>query len=174
MIYRLDYTEFQRYAGIGSRETPKDVLKIMREIGRIFAIRGILLRSGAALGADAAFESGCDTVYGPKEIYLPWMGFNGHKSLLYAPSYRARELAEKVIPHWDRLTFSGKKLHARNCHQILGKDLDLPVNAVICWTKEGKLVGGTATAIRLAEEFKILVLNLANDEDRELVEEWMV
>jgi tRNA A37 N6-isopentenylltransferase MiaA len=35
------------------------------------------------------------------------------------------------------------------------------VQKVICWTPGGKTVGGTATAIRLAERNQIEVINLA-------------
>ena len=57
------------YAGVGSRETPQDVLKIMWKIGKHLADKGYTLRSGGARGADAAFENGCDSVMGSKEIF---------------------------------------------------------------------------------------------------------
>jgi len=60
------------YAGIGSRKTPEGILKIFEYLGGYFAARSVLLRSGAAAGADSAFERGCDRLRGPKEIYLPW------------------------------------------------------------------------------------------------------
>jgi hypothetical protein len=60
------------YTGIGSRVTPKVVLDAMEIIGNHIAIHDYALRSGGANGADAAFESGCDQIQGPKEIYLPW------------------------------------------------------------------------------------------------------
>ena len=50
------------YAGVGSRETPQDVLKIMWKIGKHLADKGYTLRSGGARGADAACENGCDIV----------------------------------------------------------------------------------------------------------------
>lgn len=71
-----------KYAGIGSRKTPKEILGLFDYLGRYFAKRRFLLRSGAADGADTAFEDGCDIYSGPKEIYLPWKGFNGNGSEL--------------------------------------------------------------------------------------------
>ena len=65
------------YAGIGSRQTPQAVLDTMERIGRSMARHGWTLRSGAADGTDAAFEAGAERERGPREIWLPWPGFNG-------------------------------------------------------------------------------------------------
>ena len=51
-------------------------------------------------------------------------------------------------------------MHSRNCHQILGYDLQSPVDAVICWTPDGAVVGGTATALKLSMKAGIPVFNL--------------
>lgn len=51
----------------------------------------------------------------------------------------------------------------RNVCQILGADLHTPVQMVICWTKGGKLVGGTAQALRIARANNIPIFNLALD-----------
>ena len=59
------------YCGIGSRKAPKHVLDLMTKIGESFAKKGLLLRSGGAIGADTAFERGCNAVNGKKEIYYP-------------------------------------------------------------------------------------------------------
>lgn len=71
------------YAGIGSRETPKSILEFFEYLGELLAKKGFTLRSGAAKGADSAFEKGCDRVSGLKEIFLPWRGFEGSKSDKY-------------------------------------------------------------------------------------------
>ena len=47
------------YAGIGSRNTPKEVLDVFESIGKYLALQGFVLRSGGADGADRAFERGC-------------------------------------------------------------------------------------------------------------------
>jgi hypothetical protein len=138
------------YAGVGSRETPSFVLSLMRDIGAYFAREGWVLRSGAAKGADRAFESGCDRESGVKEIYtadsdIPPQAF---------------DIAKKIHPAWNRCSPYAKKLHARNCMQVLGPDLLTPVKMVICWTKDGGYTGGTATAMRLADANNIPVFNL--------------
>ena len=56
------------YAGVGSRSTPAKVLQWMEWIGRGMAEAGMVLRSGAADGADSAFERGCDSVGGDKRM----------------------------------------------------------------------------------------------------------
>lgn len=72
---------YAAYAGIGSRETPPDVLADMRLIGAKLALRRFTLRSGGADGADLAFEEVAPgrlagKAARPREIYVPWKGFN--------------------------------------------------------------------------------------------------
>ena len=152
------------YCGIGSRVSPPNILAKMEAIGKLLGEAGWLLRSGGASGADEHFEKGADSVYGAKEIYLPWRGFNGGNSSLHNPSKEAQTLAATIHPAWHNCSSGARKLHARNCHQVLGKGLDLPVDVVICWTKDGAVVGGTSTAIRLAIKFNIPIINLATND----------
>ena len=78
-------------------------------------------------------------------------------------------IASEVHPAWDRCNEWARGMHSRNCHQILGYDLQSPVDAVICWTPNGKIQGGTATAIRIALKYNIPVFNLGvKDKDNVL------
>ena len=77
-------------------------------------------------------------------------------------------IASEVHPAWDRCNEWARGMHSRNCHQILGYDLQSPVDAVICWTPNGKTQGGTATAIRIAMKYDIPVFNLGT-KDKESV-----
>ncbi|WP_207767812.1 hypothetical protein [Heyndrickxia camelliae] len=142
------------YAGIGSRETPKDVLEYFTKIAAYFSLKGLTLRSGGADGADKSFENGCDRVNGTKEIYLPWRGFEKSNSKLVVSNIEAFEIAEKFHPNWNRLSDGAKKLQARNSHQVLGYDLESPSNFIICWTKNGKGQGGTGQALRIAKKLQ--------------------
>jgi hypothetical protein len=155
------------YTGIGSRKTPAGALEKMHRIGEWMAQQGFTLRSGAADGADTAFEEGCDMVGGAKEIYLPWRGFNGHPSPLYewALENEAHALAASIHPNWGACSQSAKQLHSRNCYQVLGYNLDSPSQLLICWTPRGEIVGGTATAIKIAKKFEIPVFNLALEDN---------
>jgi hypothetical protein len=169
------------YAGVGSRRTPHDVLATMRDLGHALALAGFTLRSGAAIGADAAFEQGAIRGRGEAEIYLPWRGYNNHWSPLIQTTHQARKLAATLHPGWDKLQGGARAMHARNCHQVLGFNLDVPVEAVICWTPDGcegatsrnSDTGGTATAIVLAERCGIPVFNLQRDDARQRLLGWL-
>ena len=78
-------------------------------------------------------------------------------------------IASEVHPAWDKCNEWARGMHSRNCHQILGYDLQSPVDAVICWTPNGNMVGGTVTAIRIALKYNIPVFNLGlKDKDNVL------
>ena len=152
------------YAGIGSRETPETILATMGDLATELAARGWHLRSGGADGADRAFADGCPPAL--RTIYLPWPGYNGLEgddTLVLGP--REREWAERCVaqfhPAWHRCRRGAQALHARNAAIIRGTRLDRPVDAVVCWTRNGVPVGGTATGIRMAEAAGIEVINLA-------------
>lgn len=51
---------------------------------------------------------------------------------------------------------------SRNVYQVLGPNLDDPVEFIICWTKDGKASGGTGQAIRIANDYGVPVFNLKN------------
>ena len=80
-------------------------------------------------------------------------------------------IASEVHPAWDRCNEWARGMHSRNCHQILGYDLKSPVDAVICWTPDGAVVGGTATALKLSMKAGIPIFNLGcPDQDKVLKE----
>jgi len=147
------------YAGIGSRETPKEVIDTFVHLASFLAKRGYTLRSGAACGSDQAFEKGCDEVKGFKEIWLPWKGFENSDSKFIVKDPKAFELAQKYHPNWTALKQGGQKLQARNCHQVLGETLDNKADFIICWTKGGSGQGGTGQALRLAKDFGIPIFD---------------
>lgn len=73
------------------------------------------------------------------------------------------DLASNIHPAWNKLSFGAKKLHTRNCFQCLGLDLSTPSRFLICWTEKGNKIGGTRTAIVLAEKYNIPVFNLYSE-----------
>lgn len=166
------------YSGIGSRETPDDVLEIMKWLSFELFEKGYTLRSGGAKGADQAFENGlanaeCNKtrIQNAAEIYLPWENFEEGtrtwiKAIRKEPQEEAYEIAANFHPSWGRLSFGAKKLHARNVHQVFGYDVTQPYFSefVICWTKNARGGGGTGQAIRIAKEFDVPVYDLANEE----------
>lgn len=150
------------YTGIGSRETPLDMSLYIGKVVRYLNKNGLILRSGGADGADKFFEQHLDKIKNNngKEIYLPWKNFNGNKSNLYNLTDDGYQLAEKYHPRFNYLSDSVKKLMVRNCYQVLGYDLNTPSKMIICWTKDGKDVGGTSQAIRIGRDYNIPIINL--------------
>lgn len=168
------------YAGIGSRETPPEILPLMTEIAGLMEDRGWMLRSGGASGADSAFEAG---VKNPErmEIYLPSPYFNKKSSrnigFIDAPQLASFSRALKTVdlfhPAPGKLGDFARKLMARNAMQVLGSSLEDPSDLVIAWTKDGKMVGGTSQALRMARHYKIPVLNLGEEEVEARVRGWV-
>ncbi len=163
------------YAGIGSRNTPPDICKELTSIALILAFKGYTLRSGGAAGADHAFEygHGCNNgVLTPMEIWLPWKSFNKHYSTLILEDTIPElviGITSKIYDRWDTCSEGARKLHARNVYQILGHDLDKPVDFVVCWTdRDDTDTGGTQFGIHLAKEWKIPVYNFYKEEEKKL------
>jgi hypothetical protein len=157
------------YTGIGARNTPSPVLNKIIYIAKELASKNWILRSGGADGADTAFEDGCNLSKGEKQIYLPWKGFNKSDSNLYLnlanrAHMDAFEIAKSIHPAWNKLKYGAKLLHTRNVFQILGWDLKSPTGMVVAWTSHGKEIGGTRTALVLARQYNIPIINLAVDE----------
>lgn len=159
------------YAGIGSRETPPHIRKLMIRIATVLKQKGFVCRTGYAIGADQAFYTGASpevVVYNPKEIIVP----NGGLSLdctKFGNWYVALEIAAMFHRFWDDLKPFPKLLIARNTYQILGDDLNSPCKFIICWTPDGATsktsrgTGGTGQAIRIASHLDIPVYNLADE-----------
>lgn len=150
------------YAGIGSRETPPFVLRRMEFLAWALNSAGFTLRSGGAGGADSAFEKGA---VDKKEIYLPWQGFNDKDSEYCEVSDEAIALAKKYHPNWSSLKKSGTLFMGRNCYQVLGINLDDPVDFIICYTENGEEKGGTSQAIRIAKDYQVPVFNIWNNDN---------
>ena len=148
------------YTGIGSRKTPDNILMNMTKLAYDIGKAGYTLRSGGADGADTAFENGAKMAQSNTEIYLPWKHFNQHTSPYHHISVGAYDLAAHFHPAWNKCSDSVRKLHARNCYQVLGYDLHTLSKFVLCWTPYGNLIGGTSQAIRIAMYFEIPIINL--------------
>jgi hypothetical protein len=155
------------YAGIGSRNTPEEVMDAMTKLAEDLKSIGWVLRSGGADGADTAFEKGAGD---SKVIFLPWRFFNNSPCPYYPIPDKAFEIAEKIHPAWSKLSQGAQRLHARNILQVLGYQFKFLSKFVVCWTPGGKVQGGTATAIKLAKVENIKVFNLYRDDPRKVLE----
>lgn len=176
------------YTGIGSRDTPVEVQRMMAWLAGQLRIKGYILRSGAADGADRAFEIGCfrqthqrgESLALTQRIYLPSNRFNtktlgvvwarpeeGFINAQLLPTWeQAAEIAKHTHPNWAAM--EGREwiqwLHTRNVFQILGDFLNYPSEMVVYWAPEsanGNIKGGTRTAVVLARQHQIPCYNLA-------------
>lgn len=144
-----------RYAGIGSRQAPTDVLIKMTQLAKALEARGYTLLSGGAEGSDKAFEAGAKT----KVSY----------SASDAGSI-AIAIAKEIHPRPELLKPYPLRLMARNCYEVFGRHLNSPVDFLLCWTPDGCeshttrtfRTGGTGQAIEMASRKGIPVLNLEN------------
>ena len=150
------------YTGIGSRDTPLEVLNAMVSIGGFMAKAQWVLRSGGAKGADSAFETGCDKFSGTKKIYLPYNNFNKNHSDLFGSTIEARQISKLFHPAWGILGSTARDFMGRNVYQILDQSLKAPTEFVVCWTPNGRITGGTGQALRMADHYKIPVYNFGS------------
>lgn len=163
------------FAGIGSTNIPTDIATRLYLTCFELNLKGYSLRSGGADGSDSVAETAYDCFMDnqllrkdiKKEIFLPWKGFNGNTSNLIPSKWDNYEeilkLAEKYHPNFKNLTLEGKALIARNGCQILGRNLDDPVDFVLCYTSNGTAKGGTGQGVRIANYLGIPVYNLYYD-----------
>lgn len=154
------------FTGVGSRQTPNEILDLMTCLAQRLGQQGWVLRSGGAQGADRAFERGA----GACEVY---------RASHATP--QAIAVAKRFHPAWHRCGDFARKLHGRNAFQVLGRDLESPSRFLVCWTRDGATshaersirTGGTGTAISIASEFGVPVFNLQREDHRRRIENWV-
>ena len=157
------------YAGIGSRETPKNILERMTKIAKDLSDMGYKLQTGKTFygkeeGADKAFSDGTNNkeLFGPEGIKV---------------NSREWEVAKELHPNFQALTkrwsgdlgdwkgLGGAKLMARNTNQVFGANLDTPVDFVIFYAEETnnplRPKGGTGQAVEMARRKGIPTINMA-------------
>lgn len=153
------------YFGVGSRKTPPAVLSLMFKWAAYLGQSGFTLRSGRAFGADSAFENGCDSVQGVKQIYLA-------EHAKYRQDWRLH--ASQFHPAWKNCTAGMQLLHARNSPIVLGGNLNEPADFGLCWTNYSKPSGGTGQGLRIAEAAGIPIFNLYEPEQATAaLQEWL-
>ena len=164
------------YAGIGARNTPKNILRLMQIIGIYLASLGYKLHTGAAKGADQAFAEGAVPNNGSVTLFLPWSTYehewivklaannptfkdNIHTTIFKNTDIDAIRSVYKLHPNANNLKNSVIALHARN--YLIVKDIGFAV----CYTKNGDVIGGTGQAIRIIESLGKKVFNLGKKEN---------
>ena len=174
-----------RIALVGSRDLEKEsgherYIKLCYNVAYSFARLGITFTSGlAALGMDAiaqkaysaAVNDGIATLE-QFEVYVANQNEinksrlpNKNRSIVMNQELLEdiEQITASIHPAWHNCNEWARGMHMRNVHQILGYNLDYPVDAVVTWVKEdayGNPVGGSATTIQLAHRYGIPVFNL--------------
>ena len=155
------------------RATPPSVLEAMTTMAAWLARLGWHLHSGGAAGADSAFAAGAPagsrTLFPPRPGYLGCRG-SDCRTLSADRTRRCLAIAADLHPAWHRCSPAARKLHARNAAILLGEDADTPVDAVVAWTSQGRIAGGTGMGIRIAHDRGVPVLNLGNTHPRTVCE----
>ncbi|QVD49205.1 hypothetical protein LUCX_135 [Xanthomonas phage vB_XciM_LucasX] len=175
-------------AGIGTREPPTELIPMIQDIGECLCDDLVAITSGDAQGCDEHFVAGAmRSSKWPSigaRVFLPWNGTKRHddtrryedgKIYFDASKFEnwqeAHDLALAARGSWEGLGRGGIALQSRNPYQVLLDDLRSPVGGVVCYAKpigkKGNVKGGTNTAVRLALDRNIEVINLATDEGME-------
>ena len=164
------------YAGVGSEDTPQDVLDNMTALAAELEKEGYVLRSGGAPGADTAFSNGVSNAKNKKIYFKEDIEHN-----IYGTAEQADKILEETHPAAQKLKPGtwARQLLARDNYQVFGDQLDSPAAFVICWTNDGvtsyeqttATTGGTGQAIRVASRKGIPVINMKDSNWREKLNE---
>jgi hypothetical protein len=171
------------YTGIGSPNTPADVLVLMERTARALSASGWTLRTRDQRGADKAFLNGCHAgqLDHPRvEIYFPDPHGAHLQPTLERPTPAAFEIAMRYHSRWASIDRTSQARHARSVHEVLGCDCrrEDAARMIVCWTPDGSLdgqsraAGWTGMALRVAagEPPGCEVFNLARQEHRDRIE----
>lgn len=182
------YKEGQKnmvYAGIGSRETPKDVLDLMTKAAAWLASKGYKLQTGykrkqtngklVEEGADKAFSDGTNN----KELFGPDMANATTKSIAEEIHPNLKGMWSAVYNKWVSKVGKEKAteyadgaidLQARNTFQVFGAKLDTAVDFVLFYAEETndpmRPKGGTGQAVEMSRRKGIPTINMANKDWR--------
>lgn len=165
---------FYYYTGLGSRSAPLDIQQLAVELSMHMRAHGWYLRTTAMSATDKAFAAGAGDL---AEIYLPWSGWPGEgiSSLTSDAMKRAKEVwdfrvennmvdPEEAIQwrslNWADVNHGMKSIIAQGVCVVLGRTLDVPSSALICWTPLATYSGYVAHSMVTAMMHNIPILNL--------------
>lgn len=176
------------FAGVGARPwsedkpdgSPPGILRMLEEASAGLARAGFGLRSGGAAGADAACEAGVRSVNGAMQIFLPQERFQGRRhdgaSFLHITDPvlmdEAHRFTRLLHPSGGRLSGFARDAMDRNAFQTYGPALTTswsPDGAgdplarsafMLIYTNQGREIGGSGHAMRLAKHVGMPIINL--------------
>lgn len=158
------------YGGVGSRETPTGIIKEFERISYELSQLGLIPSTGCADGADASFRRGCADA----RVYKCRDGFDGGiDPTRYDNYHKTYDIVKSVLgnSYFENASKFAELAHRRNCYQILGDDLNSPVEFVLLWAKPDSsnksVLGGTRMAYKLAKLHNIECFNFYFKDDIE-------
>jgi len=145
------------YTGVGDHkvaEIPQQRLVDTTVIARTLETWGFFLRSGGATGFDTAFERG---VVDPNHMKI----YDKDTNLNVSEELWSKAVEIALRNHkYPQNAMKFIRWLGRNPFQVLGDNLDQPSLFLICWTANGKDIGGTGTTMRVAKEYNVPIYNL--------------
>jgi len=161
----------RRYTGVGSRDLPDNIRDYIYTVAKRLESLGYTVSSGNSWGCDKAFTS----MVKAKETYQPQPADGYYLDDGRPITKEAIAEVRSVLDtsHWNNMNDYAKKLHSRNVYQVLGYDLKFPTEFMICYTKDGKDVGGTRTAILIARKHNIPIYNIGTQDDIKRLEAFL-
>ena len=158
-------TPTMTYAGIGSRETPQEVLELMTKAAQYLDGLGYTLNTGKTFLAKPSDDPKYQAQYEERlafskkhngKVGLDEEGADRAFSLgatkknLFGVEKpvgkREMKIAEEIHPNWEALVAKGPggpKLMARNTNQVFGANLDTPVDFVLFYAEDKGKTGKT-------------------------------
>lgn len=100
---------------------------------------------------------------------LPYKEYSKIMSYDSVITQKRRDILKSVLDynHYNNLMVLKNNyalgMHERNVHQILGKDLQSPIDLVFTWCKPGH--SGTKTSLLVAEKYDIPIINMYDNDN---------
>lgn len=167
--------KLEQIAIVGTTKPGDYWSNFMQKLSAGFARRGVVGRTGGAVGVDGACMRGYGLV-NPEllKVYVPWKTYVGDE---------IPEGCEKVVysrwehPEWEKsvsiyhpapksLGKGAVNLHARNYGLVCD---GVPADAVVALPRSLSDWGGTGQAMRIAQKLGIPLYNLRKEEDQKAV-----
>lgn len=181
----IEPNNFKRYAGMNAIEISENMLvyQVIEKISTYLNFKGYTLVVNSIEGIKNLFENGSEF---RKEIFIPFDGFNGKYNTdvgVYSLDFigkvfssskermcKAINIARKFHPNFDQLDDKDKLTIVCCSYQILGLNLDTPVDFVVCYTLDGcesnttctKETGVIGQSISIAHYYNVPIFNLYN------------
>jgi hypothetical protein len=159
------------YAGVGPSYVNVSDTRVIYDISSLLAYNNYTLRARTTKGIDSAFIEGCNEFNGKKDIIQ--VKENNTEYAEYKNEYAEYilqnntvsdskfDIFNKYIPNDSMVSHITKSSIIRVMQCVLGKDLDSPVDFLICSNRKSQTI--INVAIKIAKEYNIDYYVINND-----------